>query len=289
MIEPTESESKAELDRFCDAMIAIRGEIRAVEGGSADPKNNVLKHAPHTADVVLSDKWDRPYSRELVSGCLGGCVWVYRVGNGAGMTCNLEPLPAPAAASGCVWCGAVLPRCGWRSGRCWVPFSPAPPLPLPPPPPLPAGRLPRRLGAPGQVLAHHQPRGQRVRRPPPGAAPARDRGSGRGGPPGRHRMKRCQQQQPHPAPGRSAAAAAAAAGGRWPQCPGRLRLSARGFLIVPKHLPSSRVAPAAATPAPSARPVGTANFKPLRGLSLPSPFQISLPSISHLLILQPPI
>jgi glycine dehydrogenase len=68
MIEPTESESKAELDRFCDAMIAIRGEIRAVEGGSADPKNNVLKHAPHTADVVLSDKWDRPYSRELVSG-----------------------------------------------------------------------------------------------------------------------------------------------------------------------------------------------------------------------------
>lgn len=64
MIEPTESESKAELDRFCDALISIRQEIAAVEHGKADRDNNVLKHAPHTADVVMSDAWDRPYSRE---------------------------------------------------------------------------------------------------------------------------------------------------------------------------------------------------------------------------------
>ena len=64
MVEPTESESKAELDRFCDAMIAIRSEIQAVQLGVADPVNNVLKNAPHTAQAVISDDWDRPYSRE---------------------------------------------------------------------------------------------------------------------------------------------------------------------------------------------------------------------------------
>ena len=64
MIEPTESESKAELDRFCEAMIAIHGEIDAVVSGKADKKNNVLKNAPHTAHQVVSDQWDRPYSRE---------------------------------------------------------------------------------------------------------------------------------------------------------------------------------------------------------------------------------
>jgi glycine dehydrogenase len=64
MVEPTESESKNELDRFCDAMLAIRIEIREVENGQADKANNVLKHAPHTASVSLSDTWDRPYSRE---------------------------------------------------------------------------------------------------------------------------------------------------------------------------------------------------------------------------------
>jgi glycine dehydrogenase len=64
MIEPTESESKAELDRFCDAMIAIREEIRAVQDGRADRSNNPLKRAPHTARSVISDAWDRPYSRE---------------------------------------------------------------------------------------------------------------------------------------------------------------------------------------------------------------------------------
>ncbi|KAJ9528359.1 hypothetical protein QJQ45_014338 [Haematococcus lacustris] len=64
MIEPTESESKPELDRFIDAMIAIRHEIREIEQGIASRDNNLLKHAPHAPDVVLADKWERPYSRE---------------------------------------------------------------------------------------------------------------------------------------------------------------------------------------------------------------------------------
>jgi glycine dehydrogenase len=64
MIEPTESEAKEELDRFCDALIAIRGEIQAVVDGKVDPKDNVLKNAPHTADAVASDVWEHSYSRE---------------------------------------------------------------------------------------------------------------------------------------------------------------------------------------------------------------------------------
>lgn len=64
MIEPTESEPKEELDRFVDALIEIRNEIREVEDGKADKENNVLKHAPHTAAVVTADTWDRPYSRQ---------------------------------------------------------------------------------------------------------------------------------------------------------------------------------------------------------------------------------
>jgi glycine dehydrogenase len=64
MIEPTESEPKEELDRFCDALISIREEIREIEQGGADRQNNVLKNAPHTADVVTSDSWPFPYSRE---------------------------------------------------------------------------------------------------------------------------------------------------------------------------------------------------------------------------------
>ncbi|MFO1475870.1 MAG: aminomethyl-transferring glycine dehydrogenase [Verrucomicrobiota bacterium] len=63
MVEPTESESKFELDRFCDAMIAIHREMQAVENGTVDARNNLLKNAPHTADTVASDAWDRPYSR----------------------------------------------------------------------------------------------------------------------------------------------------------------------------------------------------------------------------------
>ena len=63
MIEPTESEAKPELDRFCEALIAIRGEIRAVEEGRADRRNNVLKNAPHTALMLAADTWPYPYSR----------------------------------------------------------------------------------------------------------------------------------------------------------------------------------------------------------------------------------
>jgi glycine dehydrogenase len=64
MVEPTESESKLELDRFCDAMIAIHAEMTAIESGTADKQNNLLKNAPHTADMVAADNWDRPYPRE---------------------------------------------------------------------------------------------------------------------------------------------------------------------------------------------------------------------------------
>jgi glycine dehydrogenase len=64
MVEPTESESKEELDRFCEAMIAIREEIRAVEEGRVDREDNPLKHAPHTAAAVTSDEWKHGYSRE---------------------------------------------------------------------------------------------------------------------------------------------------------------------------------------------------------------------------------
>jgi glycine dehydrogenase len=64
MIEPTESESQGELDRLCDALISIHGEIQAIESGAADRQNNLLKGAPHTADMVATDKWSKPYSRE---------------------------------------------------------------------------------------------------------------------------------------------------------------------------------------------------------------------------------
>lgn len=64
MVEPTESESKQELDRFCDAMIAIRTEIREIEDGQADPDNNLLKNAPHTVADLVTETWDRPYPRD---------------------------------------------------------------------------------------------------------------------------------------------------------------------------------------------------------------------------------
>ena len=64
MVEPTESESKEELDRFCAALIAIHSEMSAIESGQADAKDNLLKNAPHTADVVCGDAWSHPYSRE---------------------------------------------------------------------------------------------------------------------------------------------------------------------------------------------------------------------------------
>jgi glycine dehydrogenase len=73
MIEPTESESKAELDRFCEAMIAIYGEMRAIETGEADRKDNALKHAPHPAEDLLAEDWSRGYTRESAAYPLG---WV---------------------------------------------------------------------------------------------------------------------------------------------------------------------------------------------------------------------
>ncbi|MEG0248398.1 MAG: glycine dehydrogenase (aminomethyl-transferring), partial [Pseudomonas sp.] len=86
MIEPTESESKEELDRFCDAMIAIREEIRAVENGTLDKDDNPLKNAPHTAAEIVGE-WSHPYSREQavypVASLIEGKYWppVGRVDN----------------------------------------------------------------------------------------------------------------------------------------------------------------------------------------------------------------
>jgi len=64
MVEPTESESKAELDRYCDALISIRQEIAEIEEGRLPQDNNPLKHAPHTMEVIAQSEWPHPYSRE---------------------------------------------------------------------------------------------------------------------------------------------------------------------------------------------------------------------------------
>ena len=64
MVEPTESESKEELDRFCEALISIHAEIKAIESGQADKQNNVLKNAPHTADMLAAEPWPHPYPRQ---------------------------------------------------------------------------------------------------------------------------------------------------------------------------------------------------------------------------------
>jgi len=67
MVEPTESEDKAEIDRFCDALIQIRAEIEDVVAGRADRTDNVLKNAPHTAEAVMAAEWTHPYSREAAA------------------------------------------------------------------------------------------------------------------------------------------------------------------------------------------------------------------------------
>ncbi len=64
MIEPTESEDKQELDRFCDALISIRQEIKSIEDGKFDKLDNPLKNAPHTQHVIISESWNKPYTRE---------------------------------------------------------------------------------------------------------------------------------------------------------------------------------------------------------------------------------
>ena len=72
MVEPTESENLAELDRFCDAMIAIAGEIAQVSSGEIDAKDNPLKNAPHTASMLLADDWKHPYARQDAAYPAGG-------------------------------------------------------------------------------------------------------------------------------------------------------------------------------------------------------------------------
>ena len=101
MIEPTESEGKAELDRFCDALIGIYHEIKAIEEGSVDKKENLLKNAPHTLHVITADEWTKPYSRQLAAFPLSyvqeNKFWpsVSRVNNTYGdrnLVCTCEPI-----------------------------------------------------------------------------------------------------------------------------------------------------------------------------------------------------
>ena len=101
MIEPTESEDQAELDRFCDALLAIREEIEQVVTGKVDAKNNVLKHAPHIQRVVMNDEWNRPYTRKQAAFPLAWVeqnkFWptVSRVNNTQGdrnLICTCEPI-----------------------------------------------------------------------------------------------------------------------------------------------------------------------------------------------------
>lgn len=101
MIEPTESEDKAELDRFCDAMLGIRAEIRAIEEGKLDAKDNPLKNAPHTQFVITADEWNHAYSRQQAAYPLeyvkANKFWpsVGRVNNTVGdrnLICTCEPV-----------------------------------------------------------------------------------------------------------------------------------------------------------------------------------------------------
>ena len=105
MIEPTESEDKAELDRFCDALIAIYHEIKAIEDGVADKKENVLKNAPHTQSVICADEWTKPYARTTAAFPLPyvkeNKFWpaISRVNNTYGdrnLICTCEPIEAYA-------------------------------------------------------------------------------------------------------------------------------------------------------------------------------------------------
>ncbi len=107
MIEPTESETKAEIDRFCNAMLAIREEVRAIEEGRSDPKNNPLKNAPHTVEDLIGD-WTRPYSREAACFPPGAFrvdkYWppINRVDNVYGdrnLVCSCPPLDTYAKAA----------------------------------------------------------------------------------------------------------------------------------------------------------------------------------------------
>ena len=108
MIEPTESEAKREIDRFCEAMIAIRGEIAAIENGDADGEDNVLVNAPHTHHLLVADDWPHPYSRQQaffpLKGILEDKYWppVGRIDNVAGdrnLVCSCPPMEDYAEAA----------------------------------------------------------------------------------------------------------------------------------------------------------------------------------------------
>ena len=101
MIEPTESEDKAELDRFCDALLSIRQEIKAIEDGLIDKKDNALKNAPHTQFVITANEWNHTYSRQTAAFPLPYVTlnkfWpsVARVNNTYGdrnLICTCEPI-----------------------------------------------------------------------------------------------------------------------------------------------------------------------------------------------------
>jgi glycine dehydrogenase len=105
MIEPTESEDKDELDRFCDAMVSIRNEIKKIEEGNSDKKDNLLKRAPHTQANICSNEWNRPYSREEAAFpadyLKGNKFWpsIARVNNTYGdrnLVCTCEPVASYA-------------------------------------------------------------------------------------------------------------------------------------------------------------------------------------------------
>jgi glycine dehydrogenase len=107
MIEPTESEDKAELDRFCDALLGIRAEIRAIEQGLMDRTDNPLKHAPHTLHVITADEWSHAYGRQQAAFPLpyvrNNKFWpsVARVNNTYGdrnLVCTCEPTESYAEA-----------------------------------------------------------------------------------------------------------------------------------------------------------------------------------------------
>ena len=111
MVEPTESEPRAELDRFCEAMIEVHAEILEVESGQVDAKNNLLKNAPHTADQIAAEAWDHPYTRERAAFPVDGLkdfkFWPAsgRVDNGFGdrnLVCScvgMEAYGTPASES----------------------------------------------------------------------------------------------------------------------------------------------------------------------------------------------
>ncbi len=130
MIEPTESESKFELDRFCDAMVAIKGEIDTVASGTVAIEESVLRRSPHPAEDLLSDAWDRPYERETaaypVDGLRRNKYWVpvSRIDNAFGdrhVVCACPPMTGVSCSpTGCTRCCAPTAATCSRSSGTWT-------------------------------------------------------------------------------------------------------------------------------------------------------------------------